>query len=993
MSGTNSYPADAPAPTSGEALASLAGGGEMGARIRAFDWTATSLGAPESWSHSLRWTVRLMLDARIPMAFASGPDFVQIYNDDCIPVFGSKHPAALGVGAGVSFHEVWDWVRPIYEHVATTGEPVYKSEHQSCYERHGYLEETYVTSSVSAVRDEAGGVIGVLTTMVETTERALAERRLRTLRDLGAVATEGTSPEVACATAAAILGQNALDLPFAILYLLDDSDATAYRAGITGLAPDDAAAPIQVSLASTAEAWPIDEVVERETALLVDDLPARFGVLECGPWPEKPHSALVIPLGRAAPGRAAGVLIAGISPRRVFDGPYRDFLQLVAGLIGTAVANARAREDERRRVEALAELDRAKTDFFNNISHEFRTPLTLMLGPLEQALAHVEGWPASVERKATLEHMRTAHRNSERLLALVDSLLDFARAEAGRLNAAFEPVDLPGYTAELASAFQSAVDSSGLRLTISCPPLPDAVGPVYVDRDLWERIVLNLISNAMKFTPSGEIAVSLRGDLATSPAGRQAWEIILTVRDTGVGIPAAELPHVFDRFYRVRGGGGERQGGTGIGLALVQELVHLHGGRIEVESEPGVGSSFAVALPAGAAHLPAEHVRETRTTGWTRAGARRPPADASIRTGRSMPMVPSAGDEIEQAISHSGVSRSDLAGSRIVLVDDNAEMRAYLSALLSPEYVVAAYSGVREALAAIERDPPDLVLSDVMMPEVDGFGLLRALRTGTRSRAVPVILLSARAGEEATVDGLNAGADDYLVKPFSARELLARVRAQIAAQRLRVLTATSAERERLARELHDSVAQMLLSAGFLAESVARKWERGREVSVADVRRFVELTRGASAEMRVLLLELRPEFLDKTPLPELLRQLADAAGARGGFAVDVRARDTAARKLPTEVRFAVYRIVQESLNNACRHSNASRVEIALTPRKGGGVECRVRDDGHGISEPPSAPGLGLTGMRERAAAVGAALHVGAAAAGGTEVRFLWPAGIA
>ena len=256
----------------------------------------------------------------------------------------------------------------------------------------------------------------------------------------------------------------------------------------------------------------------------------------------------------------------------------------MAGQIAAGIANAQAYEEERKRAEALAEIDRAKTAFFSNVSHEFRTPLTLMLAPLEDALndASAAALPA-VQR----ERLDVAHRNSLRLLRLVNTLLDFSRIEAGRAQAHYQPTDLATLTTDLASGFRSAVDRAGLFLKIECEPLER---PVQVDRDMWEKVVLNLLSNAFKFTFEGGITVSLKaiGD-----------GVALTVRDTGVGIPEHELPRLFERFHRIEDQRSRSFEGSGIGLALVQELVRLHDGTIEAHSEHGKGTTFTVTVPFG----------------------------------------------------------------------------------------------------------------------------------------------------------------------------------------------------------------------------------------------------------------------------------------------------------------------------------------------------------------------------------------------------------
>ncbi|HWP05728.1 MAG TPA: ATP-binding protein [Polyangiaceae bacterium] len=400
----------------------------------------------------------------------------------------------------------------------------------------------------------------------------------------------------------------------------------------------------------------------------------------------------------------------------------------------------------------LGELDRAKTAFFSNVSHEFRTPLTLILGPIEKALEGSEGLHD--------DELAAVHRNALRLLRLVNSLLDFSRLEAGGVKFEFAPTDLAALTAGLAGAFGSLMEEAGLRLVVDCPPLPDAV---YVDVTQWEKIVTNLISNAFKFTFEGEIFVGLswRGDRAE-----------LTVKDTGTGIPKEELPRIFERFHRVEGARGRSFEGTGIGLALVHELARAHGGKVSVESELGRGTTFRVEIPSGVAHLPRERLVAARAPvengGTPSAGLLE--AKQWVRSRAHVSDAPKVPGDARESTPSRG---------RVLVVDDNADMRDYVARLLSEYWEIEVAEDGKAALARALSHPPDLVLSDVMMPELDGVGLLRGLRADPRTATVPVILVSARAGEEARLAGLETGADDYLVKPFAAREVVTRVRTHL----------------------------------------------------------------------------------------------------------------------------------------------------------------------------------------------------------------------
>jgi signal transduction histidine kinase/response regulator of citrate/malate metabolism len=739
----------------------LEGGGEMGALMRALDWSTTPLGPVASWPQSLRTAVSIMLASKFPMLVLWGENYIQLYNDGYRPVLGAtKHPAALGQRAQACWPEIWEGtLGPMFGQVMAGGAPVWSEDLLFLLERNGYLEETYFTFCYSAIRAENGRPGGVLCTCIETTARVLGERRLRALRDLGSRSANARSPQQACEAAADILSQCA-DVPFALIYLLDQDAMTARLVAQTHADAAHRSAPLELAVTDGPDpsGWPLQTVSRTGQSRIVSRLDERCGTWAHGPWPEPPREAAVLPLASRGQAAIAGFLIAGINPRREFDEPYRDFLELAAGHVATAVANARAYAEERRRAEALAELDRSKTAFFSNVSHEFRTPLTLMLGPLEEAIADA-GTPAGLRAR-----LQMAHRNSTRLLKLVNSLLDFSRIEAGRIQASYEPTDLAALTRDLASTFRSAIERAGLGYRVECEELGE---PVYVDREMWEKIVLNLLSNAFKFTLAGSISVRL---------GRDRDRAVLDIEDTGVGVPENEIPRLFERFYRVEGTQARTHEGSGIGLALVQELVKLHGGSIEARSTLGRGTSFRISLPFGGAHLPSDRIKPSRSPGSTAvvAQAFREEAlqwlrnDAGETDSRLASLTELPPPRLDQRFAAT-------FGSRIVLADDNADMRSYLSDLLAPYYQVHAVSDGEQALAAARQQRPDLILCDVMMPRLDGFQLLRAVRADASLHAVPVVLLSARAGEEARIEGLDAGANDYLIKPFSARELTARI--------------------------------------------------------------------------------------------------------------------------------------------------------------------------------------------------------------------------
>ncbi len=783
----------------------LSGGGEIGALMRAKDWSGTPLGPPATWPQSLKTVLRILLTSRYQMWMGWGDDLTFCYNDAYRPTLGVKHGWALGASAREVWKEIWPDIGPRIEHVISGGEATWDEGLLLFLERSGYPEETYHTFSYSPLADDDGQIVGMLCVVTEETDRIIGARRLTSLQELASeIAGKNTRTEVLAAASSRLNG-NLSDLPFTLTYLFDQ-DGTATLAGASGVPEGHQVAVPVIDPDDPRAAWPAREVLSHRSNLIVDELDRRFAAIPAGAWDKQPTQAVVAPIARQGQDAPAGFLVAGVNPYRRVDEDWFGFIGLVAGQIAAGLANADSYEEARRRAEALAEIDRAKTTFFSNVSHEFRTPLTLMLGPLEDVLAGTESDTLSKHRSL----VQVAHRNGVRLLKLVNTLLDFSRIESGRMRANFEPVDLSTYTAELVSGFRSATEKAGLGLVIDCPTLPR---DVHVDRDMWEKVVLNLLSNAFKFTFEGEIRVSvgLSGD-------RTRAEV--TIRDSGTGIPSDDLPHLFERFRRVENARGRSIEGSGIGLALVRELVRLHGGTILVASEIGRGSAFTVSIPFGTAHLPMEQISRRRTpeASSTRAQAYIDEAMGWLSGDAAddeEPPPPSASEEEDTGTSIIGAD-----GRMVLLADDNIDMRNYLRRLLrGAGFQVEAVGDGAAALSAVKDRVPDLVLSDVMMPKLDGFGLLAALRNDPALRDVPVLLLSARAGEEAKVEGLSAGADDYLTKPFSARELLARVRAALDVAALRRESVRVENELRREAELARERAETILSSiddGFVS---------------------------------------------------------------------------------------------------------------------------------------------------------------------------------
>jgi signal transduction histidine kinase/DNA-binding response OmpR family regulator len=725
-------------------------GGTVAELIRSRkDWGA--LGHPDAWPQSLRTILRVMLASRYAMWLGWGPDFAFFYNDAYREqTLGKKHPWALGRPASEVWAEIWETIAQRIDHVMATGEATWDEGLLLFLERNGYPEETYHTFSYSVAPGDDGRDGGLFCVVIEETERVIGERRLQLLKDLATLLGDAKGSADVLGAVERCLAADSREFVFSLAYLFDADEKEARRVVHSVIDDQHAAAPPIVVLSEPGSPWPLRDVLMDGEARVVPldplaDWPATR-------WGKPPAHAIVLPIARQGEGHPAGVLIAGLSPYRPLDEGIRSFARLFVGHVAAALSNAKAYEEQKQRAEALAELDRAKTTFFSNVSHEFRTPLTLMLAPIEDLRA-TPGRDAQ-ER----DQLDLLHRNALRLLKLVNTLLEFSRLEAGRVEATYEPTDLAAFTRDLASSFRSAVERAGIELRVDCRALPE---PVYVDRTMWEKIVLNLLSNALKFTFEGSIGVTLRGEDDGA---------ILEVADTGIGIAEDELPRLFERFHRIEGARSRSHEGSGIGLALVQELARIHGGDVRVRSQVGRGTTLTVRVPGGTSHLQPNRI-QTRND--------RPSAAVSAEAyvEEALRWLPTTDGAASSAPSTSAPRE------RIVFADDNADMRTYVTRVLIEHWDVECVPDGQAALAAIRANPPDLVLADVMMPGLDGFGLLRGLRSDVALRAIPVVLLSARAGEEATAEGLRAGADDYVVKPFTARDLVVRLSARLTAVR------------------------------------------------------------------------------------------------------------------------------------------------------------------------------------------------------------------
>ncbi|MBP2371218.1 SpoIIE family protein phosphatase [Pseudonocardia parietis] len=713
--------------------------------LESTDWSVTPLGPRAGWDRELEDTIRFMLESRQPLVAWWGPELVLFYNDEFAARAGRRHP--------------WTFARPLREgwpeldaHLADelpqllSGERagIYRAADRLVLSRWGVPEVTWWNYSATPVRGPASRVLGLLTLVTEVTESVVGARRMSVLAGLGEVARDAPSLDVAVERLNAVLDDSVEDIGCAAVTTCGPDPRSLITVRVDG--PPANWLPIDPG----PDAGPVVEFVTAEPA--PDD----------GDGAGLPVTDLARGVMHTPDGVACIAVVIGAPPLLPIDAAHRSFLRLVVDHIGTVLTTAVIRDRERDHRDDLSTVEQARADYYAGLGDEFRDPLSLVLGSLERLRAHTDG---AVRGQAEL-----AHRNAERILKLVDGLLDVSALQSGKHEGLFAATELGATTAEIVAAFAPVLERAGLALDVSCPP-PGR--PAWVDRDAWEKVVLNLLSNAVKYTTDGGVTVELT---------QEGEQVVLQVADTGVGIPDDEIDSLFDRFRRPGRPRGRTAEGSGLGLPLIRQLVRLHGGSIGVASEPGRGSVFTVRIPLGFAHLPGDRLVRSPV------GTRTTPRLAGPYVAEALRWLPDPPDEAEAAVGRpcpanrgrsldgSVVDGLDIVNpDRVLVVDDDREMRGYLRDLLSEHWTVQVVADGAAALDAARTDPPDLVVADAALPASGGIELLRALRSDPRTVGVPVVLLSSRAGEEAALEGFAAGADDYLVRPFSARELLARV--------------------------------------------------------------------------------------------------------------------------------------------------------------------------------------------------------------------------
>jgi len=727
----------------GDLAEAVALGGEMGRRFAEYDWASHPLGPPSEWPPEWRAMVAVALTSRFPILLWLDPEQLYlVYNDAYLSVLGDRHPAALGEPGGRVWWDVWESIGPMLSGVIASGNATWSVDLLLALVTAGRPEERYFTFTYSPIIGGAGTVNGIFCAVTETTERVLGERRLNLLNTAASALMETRTVGDVVDAVAEMSAEPMPDLPFLALYVEDAAGGTSRLLAATPAVAD--------LLPQTLDALVTDY---DSSGFVVNDLVGRLPTLP-SVFEHCPERALVLPVGDGGGESARGGVVIGLNARRPFDDQYRAFCRLLIDQVSSAFATVGSYERERRRADALAELDQAKTAFLTNVSHEFRTPLTLLLGPVEDAMS------AARDDSTQLERLAVVHRNAGRLLRLVNSLLDFSRTEAGRATADRVRVDVGALTERIASSFTELCTRAGLDLVVRC-----AAATGDVDVRMWETILLNLLSNAVKYTFTGAITVTVEAGDGT---------VLVRVADTGVGIAKDDLPHLFDRFYRATNLRGRSVEGSGIGLSLVRSLVDLQDGTIELASELDAGTAVTITLPAAA-------------------------GDATVAVSPDLDDGNLYVDEAMQWLDTFGGEPEPRGDRGLVLIaDDNADMRRHLHHVLSARWDTLVFADGEAALAGARRHHPDVVVTDVMMPNLDGFGFVQALRADPELARIPVLMLSARAGAEA--EGFAHGADDYLPKPFSSGELVTRVAARLSA----------AGRERTAR-VRDEAAQRHLT--------------------------------------------------------------------------------------------------------------------------------------------------------------------------------------
>ena len=603
--------------------------------------------------------------------------------------------------------------------------------------------------------------------------------------------------------------------------------------------------------------------------------------------------------------------------------------------------------------DKLRELDRFKTRFFANVSHEFRTPLTMIVGPLENAINGAYGHLADpLKRQAEI-----MLRNALRLMRLINQLLDLSKLEAGKMQLKAGHRNIVEFLDGVLLTMTPLAEQKGIDLQFEASASDINL---YFEPDKFEKVFYNLLSNASKFTPRGGTISTTVRELAPDDEAPEGW-VEICVADTGKGIPEDQLPHIFDRFHQVDGSNTREHEGTGIGLALVKEMIELHGGRVSAESAVGVGTAFTILLKKGDAHLAREHVAtdaEHADVVWD--PGHRPLMEVAMGDAQTEPSTPEA--------THEPAPNN---APLVLVVDDNKDVREYVGSILGQHYQIATAQDGQDGLDQAALLEPDLIISDVMMPKMDGNALCRALKSNEQLKHIPLILLTARATHELRIESLEGGADDYMAKPFNARELLARVR--------NLLTIRQQQKELLQfnedlREINRTLRQV----SEVKTQVLRMAAHDLKNPLFVIREFVEIVQEEIGDQPGVDYWLQSIHTSSERMLEMTTQLLDSSALESGMirlnaepvrlgalieeVIELNQRRAEAKGQTLHLTIALdddnmieadrgrlLEVMDNLVSNAIKYSPLDKsIWITVAP-SGDEVHVSVRDEGPGLTE--------------------------------------------
>ncbi|WWC60138.1 uncharacterized protein I303_102702 [Kwoniella dejecticola CBS 10117] len=844
--------------------------------IENIDWSKTPLGDRSLWKDALDPLLSVTLESKSSDCVWLGPDLRLIYNKGYSQLV--DHPKSLGAPAKEVWASIWDTIEP-YVHQCMSGTPVFKDNDPIFWRRYGnnILMEHYHSWRYVPIAGKDGAILGIFNQSVESTEKVLQDRRLTTSRDLSERMLIVRSMDEYYQALTEVLEENPKDAPFFMCYKIQQTESTAAHVQVeatlqahVGVPEDHPSVHQKVTftlpptrtranfgpnadrlssptlsaisalssgsgrvchVTSDGHQWPILKALNTRQCVIVDDCTQLIEGFEIRQWGELPFAAIVIPIcSDGAVDVPDSVMVMGLNVRRPFDADYDAWLNSIRSQLVSSLATVKAAEAEQRMEEANARMEKAKAAWFRGAAHDLRSPLTLIAGPLSDLLED----NLTPKQKHALT---TAQRNIDRLLRLVNALMDFSRLEAGRMEGRFLPTDLGEFTLGLASLFRPAVERLGIHYTVDVEPRDQLI---YIDATLFETVLSNIIGNALKYTEQGSITVQVR---YTNYAE-------VSVIDTGVGIPEDEIPQVTEWYHRATTAIHAGTQGSGLGLALAKELLRLHDGDLvvssRVASSPGQphGSTFTARIPLAFKPPPPASSASQSTFGkygkavaneamrWTKEGA-----DAET----------SSDGATSESLAGSGSRFSDgflfEKTDTILLVEDNMDMRHYIKQIFASFCTVIEASNGQEALELAIANPPNLILSDMLMPKMNGLELLQEIRNHPNTKIVPMVLLSAIAGDESRVEALMMGAEDYLAKPFKPKELVARVHLHLQVGKKRAnLEKMFNERETEIAVLSDYCPSGIMRADGVTGEITyanRAWREQSDLLMDDPNRWPE----------------------------------------------------------------------------------------------------------------------------------------------------------